>query len=562
MSGNALSPVFTSTFTTRDEVGPSIASTTPANGATGVPTNTPITVTFSEPVDPLTITATSFTLRVTSTGVAVPGTVSYNTTTRVATFTPGSPLAQNTGYTATVLGTVRDLAGNQMGANFSFAFSTGDNIPPTILSTVPADLATGVPTSVVVSATFSEPMDPNTINGTTFTLRVFGSSTPIAGTVAYNSATNTATFTPASPLAGSTTYTAIVTTGAKDVAGNALAANRSWTFITADATPPTVITVSPPNLATAIPVNTTVSVTFSEAMDPATINVTTVTLRNTLTGATVSGTVTYNAVTFVATFTPAAPLAYATNYTVTVTTGAKDAGGNALATSFVSGFTTAIAPDVTAPTILSAVPASGATNVATTTTVTVNFSEGMDVTTINATNIQLKATISGAVVAVTVVYNAGTNSAVLTPTTPLASGTNYTLTVTTAVRDVAGNALASQFTSNFTTLADTTSPTVTATSPAANATNVSAGTTVTVTFSENMDATSITTTTFNLRTTIGGVLVTGTVAYNATTRVATFTPSAPLAAATNYTVTVTTGAKDVAGNGLTGNFTFSFTTAP
>jgi hypothetical protein len=69
-------------------------------------------------------------------------------------------------------------------------------------------------------------------------------------------------------------------------------------------------------------------------------------------------------------------------------------------------------------------------------------------------------------------------------------------------------------------------------------------------------------TTFTLKTTVGSVAVAGVVSYNAATRVATFTPSANLAANTNYTATVTTGAKDTAGNALAVNASFSFTTAP
>ena len=83
---------------------------------------------------------------------------------------------------------------------------------------------------------------------------------------------------------------------------------------------------------------------------------------------------------------------------------------------------------------------------------------------------------------------------------------------------------------------------------------------MTVTFSENMDSTTINGTNFKLNVTSGGAAVAGTVSYNAATRVATFTPSANLTAATNYTATVTTGVKDSAGNPLAVNGTFAFTT--
>jgi hypothetical protein len=80
----------------------------------------------------------------------------------------------------------------------------------------------------IITATFSEAMDPSTVSTTTFTLNQ--GTTPVAGTVSYTGVT--ATFTPAGNLAPLTTYTATITTGAMDLAGNALAADFSWSFTT------------------------------------------------------------------------------------------------------------------------------------------------------------------------------------------------------------------------------------------------------------------------------------------------------------------------------------------
>src|SRR5205807_3163410 len=83
-----------------------------------------------------------------------------------------------------------------------------------------------------IAASFSETMDSLTINTATFTLKQ--GSTAVVGTVSY--AGVTATFDPSSALARSTTYTATVTTGAKDLAGTALASDFSWSFTTAAGT--------------------------------------------------------------------------------------------------------------------------------------------------------------------------------------------------------------------------------------------------------------------------------------------------------------------------------------
>lgn len=88
-----------------------------------------------------------------------------------------------------------------------------------------------MPTNTRVNATFDGPMDPATVNGTTFTVTGSG-NTPVAGLVLYAAVGNTATFNPAGNLAPNTQFTATVTTGATDVAGNPLAANFVWTFTT------------------------------------------------------------------------------------------------------------------------------------------------------------------------------------------------------------------------------------------------------------------------------------------------------------------------------------------
>jgi len=106
-----------------------------------------------------------------------------------------------------------------------------------VTGTTPNNGATGINVGAAVTATFSEAMDATTINTSTFELRDAGDAV-VPTTVTYNTGTNTATLTPSSALAVSTTYTATVKGGAtdpsvKDAAGNALAANFTWSFTTA-----------------------------------------------------------------------------------------------------------------------------------------------------------------------------------------------------------------------------------------------------------------------------------------------------------------------------------------
>jgi hypothetical protein len=98
-----------------------------------------------------------------------------------------------------------------------------------VISTIPGNSATGVAVNANITATFSEAMNPLTVTTVTFTLK--RGSTVVSGAVTSPS-TTTATFNPNSNLANNTTYTATVTTGVKDLAGNALAVTKTWSFTT------------------------------------------------------------------------------------------------------------------------------------------------------------------------------------------------------------------------------------------------------------------------------------------------------------------------------------------
>jgi hypothetical protein len=107
----------------------------------------------------------------------------------------------------------------------------GDTTPPTVIATFPLNIATSVAMNTIITATFSEAMDPATIIAANFT--VMEGANPVTGIVTYDLPTKTATFAPTVNLIGSSTvYTATITTGVKDTDGNAMSAARIWTFTT------------------------------------------------------------------------------------------------------------------------------------------------------------------------------------------------------------------------------------------------------------------------------------------------------------------------------------------
>ncbi len=312
---------------------PKVISTNPVDKAVGVSLYTKVEATFNEPLNPLTVNTNTFMLKQGTT--SIPGLVTYAGTT--ATFTPATSLTANTVYTATITTGVKDMARNAIIEDYTWSFTTGapDVIPPTVISTDPANAAIGVALDKKISATFSEAMDSlSAVSSFTITNTTIG-GTAIAGTVTY--AGTTAIFSPTVNLLPSTTYTGMIATTAKDLSGNFMATRYTWNFTTSGPiTPPIVISTDPTNGATGVALNKKITATFSKVMNPLNINTTTFTLKN---GATsVTGLVTYLGTT--ATFSPLVNLLSNTTYTGTITIGAKDLAGNAMANDYVWSFTT------------------------------------------------------------------------------------------------------------------------------------------------------------------------------------------------------------------------------
>ncbi len=539
-----------------ETIAPTVISTGAPNGATGLPINRATTAVFSEKMDPLTISATTFTVRGPG-GTPVSGNVTYAGIT--ATFKPGADLAAGTLYTSTITVGARDLAGNPLAANYVWSWTTGaalDTTAPTVTATTPLNNATGVAINIQPTATFSEEMDASSINTATYKLAGPG-ATPVAGTVTYVGVT--ATFRPSNPLASDTLYTSTVTVGSVDLAGNPLAANYVWTWrtgVAADTTAPRVTSTDPLQGATGVALNKHISATFSEAMDPLTI--TTATFKLTGPGATpVSGTVTYAGVT--ALFIPYSPLTPDTLYTSTITVGAKDLAGNPLAANYVWTWRTGSIPDDILPRVIFTDPARNATGVALNKQISATFSEAMDPLTIS--NVTFTLTGPGTTPVPGTVNYAGV-TATFQPLSPLLPDTFYTSTISGEVKDLAGNSLTNGYVWSWRTggIPDNTAPMVISTVPANGASGVAINIQPTATFSEAMDPLTITSANFTL-TGPGLTTVDGMVTYAGVT--ANFRPLSNLANGTTYTATIKGGAggvKDLAGNPLAANYVWTFQT--
>lgn len=360
---------------------PRVVSTTPSSNATNVPLNTLIKAFFDPgvPISPSSVTAPGvFSLYAVSgpgasmRGTQIPGTVTYDSAENSATFQPGASLVPGTTYQGYITTGVMDRSGYyHMQSPYFWNFTTEPAAapPPRVVSCSPADGATGVPSNTVASATFDQAMDPTTINsGSVIGEAIAGPGasmrTMVTGTVTYDSATYTATFTPSAALIADTTYQMIITTAATSALGVPLASDYSWSFtVAAVQQPPTVINTDPADGATGVQRDIIIVGTFDQDMDPATINSSTFTLAQSggtpsqRTRVLVSGTVQYDAQFKEAKFIPSALLEYGTSFTATITTGVvASATGLAMANPKVWSFTTEQAPPPPATVTLTSPP--------------------------------------------------------------------------------------------------------------------------------------------------------------------------------------------------------------
>jgi len=209
-----------------------VISTNPADSPTAVAINQKVTATFSESMATASLDTSSFTVKGANEAAMV-GTVTLDAASNTAIFTPNSNLSGNTVYTATITTAAESTTDKTMAADHVWTFTSGttaDSTVPTVSSTDPANDATDFLLNRNVTATFNESLNPSSVNATSFTLTETVSTDAVAGTVSYNDNGKVATFNPDSNLATGVNYTATLTTGVEDLAGNALTTPVTWTF--------------------------------------------------------------------------------------------------------------------------------------------------------------------------------------------------------------------------------------------------------------------------------------------------------------------------------------------
>jgi WD40 repeat protein/methionine-rich copper-binding protein CopC len=392
----------------QDTTAPTVISTNPADGATGASQSAAVTATFSEALDPSTLTSSTFELRGPNDAV-VPASVSFDAGTQTARLTPNASLAPGLLYRATLRGgssdpTIRDAAGNALATSVSWSFTTatGPTCPCSIWP------ATATPTNQV-------DQDPNAVElGVKFRSDVDGF---VSGIRFWKGAQNNGAHV------GS-----LWTTSGQRLA-NATFSNETasgWQQVTFGT--PVAITANTTYIAS----YHTTSGFYAGDNNFFTTGVDNPPLHALATGVSANGVYAYSATPTFPTNTWAA-----SNYWVDVV------------------LTTSTGPDTTPPTVSSTSPVDNATGVATNAQITAVFNESLDPATVTSTTATLTGP-GGTSIAVGVSYDANNRSVVMQPSSLLSPTTTYTAQLEGGISgpritDLAGNALAADKVWTFTT---------------------------------------------------------------------------------------------------------------
>ncbi len=540
---------------------PSVLSVTPDNNSVDVAVDTPIIITFNSSMKAITL-SDGISLSDASNS-AVTGSVSYDDSTHIATFTPEQSLNQGETYTVTVATSVQSSNGMALASAFTSSF-TVVAAPLMVTSVTPADNSSDIVIDTIISVAFDSSINAGTLPGG---VTLSGASSgAVTGSVSYDDNTHTATFTPSETLNHSEIYTLTVGTSVQNSTGVALASVFTSSFSIV-AAPPTVVSVSPSNNSLNVANNTLIKATFDRLMDASTLTASSFSVTGTSSN-TVSGSVSYDSASKTATFMPSSVLNYSEVYTATLSTAVQSSESIALASKQSWSFTITAAPvaDIafTLPQayLQSSLPNTGAISAY----IQVDGATRQAMTLIGSdASIQLTGLTTGSHQFTAILEYALTTDlqtliilAESVKNISITEGSN-SLSFSDSDFDFSLKDDDSDNISNFDEmLSGGTAPIVIYKSPLDGATGVLETTSITATFDDPMIGSSLTTSSFTVED-ASAVSVVGAVSYDDATQTVTFTPSSALKFNETYTVTLSTAVQNSASIGLVSGQSWSFT---
>ncbi|MGB0063168.1 MAG: Ig-like domain-containing protein, partial [Terracidiphilus sp.] len=543
--GNPLTPAYASTFTTSyydSNTNGTIVSYAPGNGASGVADNLPLVLYGNLPFNSTNPAAG---IEVAQNGTPLPGSVQVIDNGYTLVFTPSATLQPgaliqwwtNSALTDTTYSTPFNTA-----SGYFFVAASTATLTPTVETMSPTNGSANIPLNSFFDVQFNTPLNASTVIPANVFL--YDSTTGLHPSVNMSQPEpNVVRLVPTSALPvnhyiylnvtanlqSTTSVPASVCTNCKYV----------YTGTTTDSTLPTIVSSVPFNGATDVGINVDPGVVISKTVDPVSVTSTTFTVSNG--GTPLAGSFFFNNTNTRIQFEPNTALPANTVLTMTLN-GVLDTVGNSI--NFTSSFTTGNGPDYTRPSVVSTSVSNSAT-VPVNPSISIQFSESMDVTTFSTYNgsgscgdVYIYDTLLGACVPATLSSSSDQSIFYLVPTSPLAAGRTYYLYVNTG-DDLAGNELNGFSTTFYADLSASPATTVLAFNPSNGATGVGTNAIIEAEFSAPIDPTTLS----GVTLTHGGSTIATTTVLQSGDTVVQLVPTIPLAANTVYSINVT-GVKD------------------
>ncbi len=420
--------------------GPTVTSVTPTNGATGVGPYTTVSLTFSEPLNPATITSSNFALFNGASNLGA--SVGHSADDRTVTLSYGN-MPGNSLITVVATNGATDEFGNALTpftSSFTTATDPDEYSSRRIISQRPGNGATGVPANTTIYLVSNKTMNFASVQSSVF---VSQNGTLVPGTISLNPAATSILFTPSAPFSAGAVVQINVTSNATDTFGNALTAySGSFTVLPNQTTvAPTIAGLSPVNGAQNQPLNVVVDVQFTKPIMASSVTTANIFLKEndaTVVPATVS-------LLFpnVVRITPNSPFVAASNYyrLNIAANGIQDTNGNfaaAQANDYFYTSTTSVSNTSTL-TVTALAPTNGATNIGDNAQIQVSFSEPVDQLTVNGTTVSVTGA-SSTVMPSTIAFDSTGQIVTITPLTPLPDNATMTIAIS-GVTDSSGNAI-------------------------------------------------------------------------------------------------------------------------
>ncbi|MBF0543890.1 MAG: Ig-like domain-containing protein [Candidatus Riflebacteria bacterium] len=516
---------------------PYVILTSPANGATNIPIDSKVGVTFNKLITASTLNEQSFTLRTET--YSIPGSVTVSVDGLAATFTPANIFAQNAKITGKISTDIKDENGNTPSSAFEWSFTIDPQ--PIVLSFSPGDGAPSIASETIITVQFSDLINESTINDVSFSVKSGGA--PVGGQRYLSDDKKTLTFTPAGSQwpSGAQIFVSIAT-DVKSLFGAPLKQPKSWTFFTD--TRPAVVSIFPDDNSVDVATNSIITVVLSKLINPDTLTSNNFSVDSN--GNLLSGTIVQVDDRTIA-FRPTTILPENSLINVKIGDGLKDLSGNPC-TPKSWKFTTAANPRVFA-----FFPNADLVGVATSTNISAFFNKTLDLKYLTSSSFLVYSSGTTQINSRDFQISAGYNAATFTPES-LPYGAQISVTIASSIRDLKGNGLLDPPTWKFVT---DTQPAIVKIFPVENATDIPIASTISVFFSKQMASSTINS--INFAVTIGGAPVNGSFALSSDFRAATFTPDLPFPFGVQVNISLTSEIRDTGRNPIPAK-TWSFIT--